>query len=115
MTKQTTIQQPSAQVQAFPVSHAQQRLWFLEQLQQGSSAYHIPWVCRLKGLLNAAALEQAVNEIIARHEALRTNFQMQEGRLLQVIAPSLTVILPVTIISGVDEAAKESQARELVM
>lgn len=115
MTKETTIQQPAAQVQAFPVSHAQQRLWFLEQLQQGSSAYHIPWVCRLKGPLNVAALEKAVNEIIARHEALRTNFQMQEGRLLQVIAPSLAVTLPITVVSGVDEAAKESQARELVM
>ena len=77
-----------------PLSFAQQRLWFIDQLEPGNSAYNFPAAVRLKGPLNLVALEQSVNEIIKRHEALRTNFTTVDGRPAQVIAPALTVGLP---------------------
>ncbi|MEO1185170.1 MAG: condensation domain-containing protein [Cyanobacteria bacterium J06636_27] len=58
-----------------PLSFAQQRLWFLEQLQPGSSVYHIPTAVRLTGSLNVEVLQQVINTIIQRHEVLRTNFK----------------------------------------
>src|SRR5262249_29252982 len=59
-----------------PLSFAQQRLWFLDQLQPGSGFYNMPMAVRLAGWLDIGALEQGVNEILCRHEALRTTFRM---------------------------------------
>ena len=56
--------------QRLPLSFAQQRLWFLAQLEGGSEAYHIPFGIRLRGRLNQPALSYALNRIIARHEVL---------------------------------------------
>jgi amino acid adenylation domain-containing protein/non-ribosomal peptide synthase protein (TIGR01720 family) len=61
-----------------PLSFAQERLWFLQQLQPESPAYHLPVVLRLKGELNVEALSQSLNEVVRRHESLRTKFQMQD-------------------------------------
>src|SRR5437764_6712034 len=58
----------------FPQSFSQQRLWILAQLEPENTAYHIPLPLRLKGTLNVAALEQSLNEIVRRHEDLRTRF-----------------------------------------
>src|SRR6266849_4455424 len=55
-----------------PLSFSQQRLWFLDQFEPGSSAYNIPAALRLKGLISISALEYSFNEIVRRHEALRT-------------------------------------------
>ena len=112
--KETPENQNTVPPQAFPVSHAQQRLWFLEQLQRGNSAYHIPSVCRLQGLLNVAALEKAVSEIVRRHEILRTNFRMLDGRLAQVVASSMSIEIPVIEVAGANETSRELQARALV-
>src|SRR5438105_15028360 len=79
---------------AFPVSSGQQRLWFLEQFQPGSPLYNSPVAVRLEGPLEAAVLEQAVNQIIRRHEILRTSFDLQNGQPVQVVAPSLPLPLP---------------------
>ena len=84
-----------ADVFVFPVSFAQQRLWFLEQLAPGNPFYNVPTAVRLTGLLNLAALEQTFNEIVRRHEALRTTFRMLDGQPVQAIAPKLTLPLPV--------------------
>ncbi|MFN6563899.1 MAG: non-ribosomal peptide synthase/polyketide synthase [Nostoc sp. ChiSLP01] len=67
------------------LSFAQQRLWFLEQLQPNSALYNIPLVLRLVGTLNGNALEQSLIEIIQRHEALRTNFIVFDGQASQII------------------------------
>ena len=67
------------------LSYAQQRLWFLEQLQPNSGLYNIPLALRLVGTFNRSALEQSLQEIIARHEALRTNFIAVDGKALQII------------------------------
>ena len=80
----------------FPLSFAQQRLWFLDKLQPGSPMYNIPSVLRLRGTLNIQALERSFNEVIRRHEVLRTTFDEQNGQPVQVIAPELN--LPVNIV-----------------
>ena len=74
-----------------PLSFAQQRLWFIDQLEPGNSVYNFPAAVRLKGPLNMLALEQSLNEIVKRHEALRTTFAIVDGRPVQIIASSLTL------------------------
>src|SRR6267142_4515045 len=71
-----------------PLSFAQQRLWFLDQLHPGSAAYNIPAALRLKGALDERALERGLHEIARRHEALRTSFALAGGRAVQIIASS---------------------------
>lgn len=78
----------------FPTSYAQQRLWFLDQFAPNSPFYNIPSAVRFKGKLNVAALEQSINEIIRRHETLRTTFATVDGQPVQVINPSATIDMP---------------------
>src|ERR687884_1491852 len=75
----------------FRASLGQQRLWLLAQLEPGSPVYNIAKPIRLTGPLNVAALEQSLNEIVQRHESLRTTVTTVEGQLMQVIAPTLTL------------------------
>jgi amino acid adenylation domain-containing protein len=79
----------------FPTSFSQQRLWLLDRLTGTTANYNIPSVFRLQGKLDAAALEAALNEIILRHEMLRTSFGEQDGTPVQVIQSSLSVTLSV--------------------
>ncbi|MGA3954103.1 amino acid adenylation domain-containing protein, partial [Ralstonia nicotianae] len=72
--------------EALPLSFAQQRLWLLAQMEGGSEAYHIPVGLRLKGELDEDALGRALDRIVARHEALRTRFEVQEGQAIQRVA-----------------------------
>ena len=90
-----------------PLSFAQQRLWFLDQLEPSTSAYTISAALRLTGLLNVAALAQSLNEIIRRHEALRTTFAVMEGQPVQVITPTLHLSLPVVDLRALPEARRE--------
>ncbi len=76
-----------------PLSFAQQRLWFLDQLTPGTPVYNIAGAIEIKGFLNVAALEESLNEIIHRHEIWRTSIKVVDGEPRQVITPSLTLAL----------------------
>jgi len=96
------------------LSFAQQRLWFFDQLEPGLSAYNIPAAVRLKGPLNLAALEQSLNEVVKRQESLRTTIGTVEGRPTQVIAPTLTIKLPVVDLGKLPANEREIEVRRLV-
>ncbi len=104
---------PEAEVFVFPTSFAQQRLWFLDRLFPGNSFYNVATALRLIGLLNLAALEQTFNEIVRRHEALRTTFRMLEGQSVQVIAPKLTIPLPVVDLQNLSSPEQQAETRRL--
>ncbi|AUB35489.1 Non-ribosomal peptide synthetase component F [Nostoc flagelliforme CCNUN1] len=79
--------EPVARVGELPLSYAQQRLWFFNQLEPSNAAYNMPGAMRLQGQLNVAALAQSLQEIVRRHEALRTNFTSLDGQAIQIIHP----------------------------
>ena len=78
-----------------PLSYSQQRLWFLDQLDPGSFTYNLFSAYRLEGDLNVAALEQSFNEIVRRHEVLRTVFKSEDGNPVQVVLPALAIKIPI--------------------
>ncbi len=81
----------------FPLSFAQERLWFLNQLEGETATYNMPFVVRIAGNLNFNALESAIQEIVQRHAILRTNFQVVNGSTVQVIKPTATIPLFVVL------------------
>ena len=89
-----------------PLSFAQERLWLLDQLQPGSAAYNILSAVRIHGELNSNVLQRSFNEVIKRHEILRTTFSSVDGKPVQVIAPEL--ILPLESIDLREEADQEA-------
>ncbi len=78
-----------------PLSVAQTQIWFFDQLEPGHTFYNIPAAVRLTGALNVAALKQSLNEIVRRHETLRTTFTTIDGQPVQLITPTLTLTLPI--------------------
>ncbi|MBG1271671.1 non-ribosomal peptide synthetase [Nostoc sp. WHI] len=109
-----------AEVFVFPTSFAQQRLWFLDQLAPGNPFYNVSTALRLKGSLNFTALKQTFNEIVRRHETLRTRFVMVEQQLMQAIAaescansPSLIIPLPLIDIRNFESQERETQVLQI--
>ena len=104
---------PISREKDLPLSFAQERLWFLDQYEPNSSVYNIPSALRLRGSLNIGALEQSLNEIIRRHESLRTTFSMMDGEAVQVIAPPVEQSLAVVDLRDHPEGGREAEARRL--
>ncbi|MBW4685858.1 MAG: amino acid adenylation domain-containing protein [Komarekiella atlantica HA4396-MV6] len=98
--------------QELPLSFAQQRLWFLDQLEPNNPFYNIAAAVRLEGQLNIGALEQSFNEIISRHEALRTNFQTIEGQAIAIISEAISLILPTFDISELPLNLQEAEVKK---
>ena len=96
-----------------PLSFAQQRLWFLDQLQPGSAFYNIPMALRIKGNLNYDAMNRTISEIVRRHEVLRTTFENVEGKPRVVIHPPEELIVPIVDLQDVPEEHRENRAKEL--
>jgi amino acid adenylation domain-containing protein len=105
--------EPVARTENLPLSFAQQRLWFLDQLEEGSSTYNVPAALELKGTLNPVALEQSLVAICQRHEALRTIFPIVNGYPVQVIASDLTITMPVIDLRHVPKDRQNIQVQHL--
>ncbi|HEU4558536.1 MAG TPA: amino acid adenylation domain-containing protein, partial [Longimicrobium sp.] len=102
---------PVTRTDALPLSFGQERLWFLDRLQQGGATYNISEALRFSGGLDEAALERALAEIVRRHESLRTTFREVDGVPAQVIAPCGGFALAVEDLSALREAEREAEAR----
>ncbi|MET0679508.1 MAG: amino acid adenylation domain-containing protein, partial [Burkholderiales bacterium] len=92
-----------------PLSYAQQRLWFIDRLGGTSTEYNMPAAWLLRGELDRAALERAVNAVVERHESLRTRFVEMDGEPAQVIEPAGWTEVPLEDLSGLDEAARRAR------
>ncbi|HLK57869.1 MAG TPA: amino acid adenylation domain-containing protein, partial [Chthonomonadaceae bacterium] len=100
--------------QGLPLSFAQQRLWFLDQLEPGSTAYNISGALQLTGVLNVAALEGSLAEMVRRHETLRTVFAVSEGEPVQVVREFAPFALPLTDLSTLAPAERQEEAERLM-
>ena len=96
-----------------PLSFAQQRLWFLEHLEPGHPTYHIPLAVRLRGPLDPARLETALNRIIARHASLRTRFESTPEGPIQRVLPDLRLPLTINDLTALEPEARWDEARRL--
>ena len=100
--------------EALPVSFAQQRLWFLDQLEPGTPAYNLPRAIRIAGRLNTVALAQALQKIVDRHEALRTTFISEEGEPRQVVHPEVRLELPETDLAELSEQERTNEVKRII-
>jgi non-ribosomal peptide synthetase component F len=105
--------QPVPRDRPLPLSFAQQRLWFLDQLETGSPAYNVPAVVHLRGRLIVRALEWSLSEILGRHETLRTSFSVVDREPVQVIAPAIPLTMPVIDLTSLPESGREAEARRI--
>jgi aspartate racemase len=112
-TLSATPIRPTLQDVPAPLSYAQERLWFLDQLEPGSPTYNVPAALQLEGALDAEALVGSLNEIVARHEALRTAFPSVDGQPVQRVATAMGLHVPVVDLSGLPESEREGRARRL--
>ncbi len=108
------LRKRGGQYNTFPASFAQQRLWFLDQFEPGNPAYNIPSAFRLVGIPNLPVMERCLNEIIQRHESLRTTFMSMNGQLLQVVSPHAPLKLSVVDIQDMAEPARSQVADQLI-
>lgn len=106
---------PRSVTDRLPLSYAQQRLWFLDQLMPGNNAYNLPSGIRLSGSLNLTALKQSLSEIVRGHEALRTNFTNVDGQPIQTIAPVQPQQLPIVNLERLTEEERESVVQRLAL
>jgi amino acid adenylation domain-containing protein/non-ribosomal peptide synthase protein (TIGR01720 family) len=95
-----------------PLSFAQQRLWFLDQLVPGAP-YNLPAAIRLSGHLSETALRQAFREVVGRQESLRTSFPTHQGRAVQVVSPDRSLVIPLVDVSALLEGDRERELRRL--
>ncbi len=107
------IQRQSRDSNFFPLSFAQQRLWFLFQLEPNNPFYNQPTALRLTGQLNITVLEQSLKEIIRRHETLRTTFAIVNGKPVQVINPAVDLTLPVVDLQALSPEIQEQEVQNL--
>ena len=105
---------PVSRDQPLAVSYAQQRMWFLDRLNPGSSIYNIPLAIQMRGDLNPVLLGKAIETVVARHEALRTTIMLHEGKPVQVISPPSPFNLMQIDLGYLTPTRRELRARELI-
>ncbi|MBD1937334.1 non-ribosomal peptide synthetase [Microcoleus sp. FACHB-68] len=111
---ETEVNTDQEEVFVFPASFAQQRLWFLHRLVPGNPFYNVGCALRLTGTLDLAALQQTFNEIVRRHETLRTTFITIEGQPMQAIAPCLNVSIAIAPLQHLPATERETAAQRRV-
>ncbi len=97
--------------QVLPLSYAQERLWFLDQFEPGNTSYNMSGAVKLKGELDMGVLKSSLNEIIRRHEVLRTTFDVVNGKPRQVIAPSMSLEINDVDLRDFPAERRESEVR----
>ncbi|HEY0172749.1 MAG TPA: condensation domain-containing protein, partial [Pyrinomonadaceae bacterium] len=97
--------------QPLPLSFAQQRLWFLDRLSPETASYNVPVAYRIKGRLDAGALERSLNRIVERHEVLRTTIALAGGEPVQVVSPHSRLTLQLTDLGDVPPSERLARAR----
>ena len=102
------------EIYTFPISYSQQRLWFLHQLDPDAHAYNIPAAFRLTGPVNAATLEKSVQEVVRRHEILRTTFSLLDGEPMQIVAAAGLAGMSVVDLGSLPETEREDELRRRV-
>jgi amino acid adenylation domain-containing protein len=100
---------------SFPLSFAQQQLWFLNQIEPESPFYNLMTATRLTGRLDASALERALVEMAQRHESLRTVFRHVKGQLMQVILPAISLTMARRDLRELPETGRETEAHRLAV
>ncbi|GCE09110.1 hypothetical protein KDAU_64390 [Dictyobacter aurantiacus] len=105
-----TIQARKEQEPPPPLSFGQERLWFLDHLDEKNIAYHMPLGIRLQGALDLVALEHSLTELVARHAILRTTLRMQDGQPVQFISPQQPVSLRIQDLTTIVDALREEHA-----
>jgi len=108
------IHRVQSQTTNYPLSFGQQRLWYLDQLEPDTAVFNLPEAYRLTGRLDAVALERSLNEIIRRHEVLRTTFRIDGDMPVQVIAPSLVIEMPLVDLSDRPVHEREMELARLL-
>ncbi|HEY0737414.1 MAG TPA: condensation domain-containing protein, partial [Herpetosiphonaceae bacterium] len=98
-----------------PLTLAQERMWFLDQWDPGNPASNIPFAVRLKGQLQVPELQRSLNEIVRRHESLRTSLRVVNGQPQQIVVPPLAVPLPVTDLRHLPLTGHEAEVQRLTM
>ncbi len=101
---------PMTREKALPLSFPQQQLWLLTQIASNMPIYNEPFTIRLGGPIDVVALEQSINEILRRHDALRTTFTTRDGQPVQMISPFVAFNLPLVDLSALPENERQSEA-----
>lgn len=116
-TRDTQLQAPPIKKtsgdRALPLSYSQWRLWFIDQLVPDSPIYNVAVALRLSGSLDTAILGKSINEIVRRHEVLRTTFPQPNSQPVQVIAPALTINMPVIDLAHLEDFEQEEIVKEM--
>src|SRR5579884_131916 len=98
----------------FRPSFAQQRLWFLDQLEPGTAAYNLPRAFQIAGPLNTDILQQAVNAVVKRHGSLRTVFDSVRGESRQIVLPDVNIDVPVVDLADTPPDEREEEALRII-
>lgn len=105
--------QAEVRKEPIPLSFAQQRLWFMDHIVRDSGVHLVAEAVRLVGELNLSSLEQSVNEVVRRHESLRTRVGVSQGEAMQIIAPELLLSIPVVDLSQLSVTEQREGCRRL--
>lgn len=110
--KQPTTIQPAPVQEYYPLSFSQERVWFIQQMDSDNIAYQFQSLLRLKGKLDVAILEQALTQVVERHETFRTTYHVVADKPVQKVNPPFAVTVPIIDLRHLDAAAQETQLQE---